>query len=94
MTSSTNRPRDACCFEGRSQVQVPLYFAAPVEKRHGTKSFRIQNTRAHLLISASPCEISREKVPVRNQFEKRTSVEIGRGVMLALPSVVSDWKPA
>jgi hypothetical protein len=77
-----------------AQVQVPLYFAAPVEKRHGTKSYRIQNTRAHLLIVGVSVRDLEEKVPVRNQFEKRTSVEIGRSVMLALPSVVSHWKPA
>jgi hypothetical protein len=35
-----------------------------------------------------------EKVSVRNQFEKRTSLEIGRSVLLAVPSAVREWKPA
>jgi hypothetical protein len=77
-----------------AQVQVPLYFAAPVEKRHGTKAFLIQNTRAHLLIVGLSVRDLEAKVAVRNQFDKRTSLEIGRRVMLAVPSVLRDWKPA
>jgi hypothetical protein len=76
------------------QVQVPLYFAAPVEKRHGTKAFQIQNKRAHLLIVGISVRDLEQTVSIRNQFDKRTSVRIGRSVMLAVPSIVSDWTPA
>lgn len=77
-----------------AQLQVPLFFATPVDKRHGTKQFAIQNTRAHLLIVAVSVRDLEEKVSVTNQFDKRTSVEIGRSVLLAVPSGVRDWKPA
>jgi hypothetical protein len=80
--------------ESKVQVQVPQYFAVPVEKRHGTKAFEVQNTRAHLLIVGITVRDLEAKVPIRNQFDRRTSVEIGRTVMLAVPSAVRDWKPA
>ena len=30
----------------------------------------------------------------QNQFDKPTSLEVGRSVLLAVPSAVRDWKPA
>ena len=78
----------------KAQMQVPLFFATPVDKRHRMKQFEIQNTRAHLLIVGISVRDLEEKVSVRNQFDKRTSLEIGRSVLLAVPSAVRDWKPA
>jgi hypothetical protein len=75
------------------QVQVPLFFATPVDKRHRMKQFEIQNPRAHLLIVGISVRDLEEKVSVRNQFDKPTSLEIGRSVLLAVPSAVRDWKP-
>jgi hypothetical protein len=78
----------------KAQVQAPLFFATPVDKRHRTKQFEIQNPHAHLLIVGISVRDLEEKVSVRNQFDKRTSLEIGRSVLLAVPSAVRDWKPA
>ena len=66
----------------------------PVDKRHRTKQFEIQITCAHLLIVGISVRDLEEKVSVRNQFDKRTSLEIGRSVLLAVPSALLDWKPA
>jgi hypothetical protein len=78
----------------RVRVEVPQYFAVPVEKQHGTKGSAIQNSRAHLLIFGIAVREHEAKISVKNQFDKRTSLELGRSVMLAVPSIVRDWKPA
>jgi hypothetical protein len=92
-------PNDALSLRSRFgasrvRVEVPQYFAVPVDKRHGTKAFAIQNRRAHLLILGITMREHEAKISVRNQFDRRTSLELGRSVMLAVPSIMLDWKPA
>jgi len=83
---------------GASRVRLlaPLYFAVPVEKRHDTKEFPVQNDRAHLLLFAINTVDLEEmtKVNIWNQFDKRKSIDVLHGVMLAVPGVKKDWKLA
>jgi hypothetical protein len=76
------------------RLQVPLFLAVPVAKRHGTKQFPIQNERVHLLICSMTARDIEKKVTLRNQFDKRPSVWTVRSVMLAVPGITLDWKPA
>ena len=76
------------------ELQVPLFFAAPVDKRHRAKAYPVQNGRAHLLIVGITSRDLEKKIILRNQFEKRTSVVVVRSVMLAVPSIKHEWKPA
>jgi hypothetical protein len=47
-----------------------------------------------LLIVGITVQEHEARVSVKNQSDRRTSLELGRNVMLAVPSVVRDWKPA
>jgi hypothetical protein len=80
----------------RVRLLAPLYFAVPVEKRHDTKEFTVQNDRAHLLLFAIKTVDVEEttKVNIWNQFDKRKSIDVLRSVMLAVPGVKKDWKLA
>ena len=78
-----------------ARLQLPLYFAVPVWKRHGTKEYAIQNDRAHLMIFSITLHNLEKKVTLRNQIDQEnTSVVVVRSVMLGVPTVKLEWKPA
>jgi hypothetical protein len=79
---------------GASEVRLrlPLFFAVPVRKWHGTKEVRIQNERAHLLIFGITARNIEKKVTLRNQITRGASVNVVRSVMLAVPSLKREWK--
>jgi hypothetical protein len=81
---------------GSSEVRLslPLYFAVPVAKRHGAKDYPIQNKRAHLLIFSITVRNVEKTVKLRNQFASGISARVVRSVMLAVPSIKHQWKPA
>jgi hypothetical protein len=76
-----------------ARLTLPLFFAVPVTKRHGTKVFQIRNERAHLLIVGITPRNFQKKVKLRNQFTRGVSVQVVRSVMLAVPSIKHEWKP-
>jgi hypothetical protein len=76
----------------RVDLGVPLYLAVPVAKWHGSKaSTSIQSPDANLLIAASAARDVDAKLTLRNQFEKRRSVDIVRTTMVAVPGLTRDW---
>ena len=79
---------------GRDEVRLrlPLYFAVPVVKRHGEKTYPIRNDRAHLLIFSMSSRELQKSVRLRNQFTNGVGVRVVRSLMLAVPSLKRDWK--
>ena len=75
-------------------LRLPLYFAVPVTKRHDTKDYPIINKAAHLLIFSINVRNVEKKITLRNQFSRGTAVNVVRSVMLAVPSLKREWKPA
>jgi hypothetical protein len=75
-------------------LRLPLYFAVPVAKRHDTKDDPIINKPAHLLIFSINVRNVEKKITLRNQFSRGTAVNVVRSVMLAVPSLKREWKPA
>ena len=74
------------------KLRLPLYFAVPVTKRVGEKSYPIQNERAHLLIFSITTREVQKAIKLRNQFARGTSVKVVRSLMLGAPSVKLEWK--
>jgi len=74
-------------------LRIPLYFAVPVAKRHGTTNYPIHNRTAHLLIFSINVRNVQKKITLRNQFS-RSTVNLVRSIMLAVPSLKREWKPA
>jgi hypothetical protein len=74
------------------KLRLPLYFAVPVMKRHGDKTYAIQNERAHFLIFSITTRDLQKEIRLRNQFGRGTSVRVVRSVMLAAPSLKREWK--
>ena len=75
-----------------ARLRLPLFFAVPVKKRHGTTAWGIRNERTHLLIfGITPREIEK-KVTLRNQFARGAGAAAVRSVMLAVPSIKHSWK--
>jgi hypothetical protein len=74
------------------KLRLPLYFAVPVMKRHGNKTYPIHNDRAHLLIFSITTRDLRKNIKLRNQFDNGTGVRTVRSVMLAAPSLKRKWK--
>lgn len=81
---------------GSDEVKLrwPLFFAVPVMKRHGDKTYPIQNERAHLLIFSITTRELQKKIRLRNQFTPGTPITVVRSVMLAAPSLKLEWKAA
>jgi hypothetical protein len=77
-----------------TQLGLPGYFAVPVAKQHGTKDYAIINTVAHLLIFNIDRRKVEKKITLSNQFSRDTTVNVVSSVMLAVPSLKHDWKPA
>ena len=79
---------------GRDEVRLrlPLYFAVPVVKRHGKKTYFVRNDRAHLLIFSMTSRELQKNVRLRNQFANGIGVRVVRSLMLAVPSLKRDWK--
>jgi hypothetical protein len=75
------------------KLHLPLYFAVPVTKRHGDKTYPIHNTRAHLLIFSITTSELEKTIKLRNQFSRGTSVGVVRSLMLGAPSLKLEWKP-
>lgn len=75
------------------KLRLPLFFAVPVLKRHGDKTYPIQNERAHLLIFSITTRELSKKIRLRNQFAPGTPIAVVRSVMLAAPSLKLEWKP-
>lgn len=74
------------------KLNLPRYFAVPVAKRHGDKSFPIYNERAHLLIYGITTKETPKAIKIRNQFANGVAVRVVRSLMLGAPSVKLDWK--
>ncbi len=74
--------------------RLPLYFAVPVMKRHGDKTYPIQNDRAHLLIFSITTRELQKSIRLRNQFGRGVGVRVVRSLMLAVPSLKREWKLA
>ena len=76
-----------------AKLRLPLYFAVPVTKRHGDKTFPIQNENAHLLIFSITTKEVPKTIKIRNQFASGMSVKVVRSLMLGAPSIKLEWKP-
>lgn len=76
----------------QATVRLPLYFAVPVAKRHGEKTFPVFNERAHLLIFSITTKAIEKAIRIRNQFHANAAVRIVRSLMLGVPSVKLEWK--
>jgi hypothetical protein len=74
------------------KLRLPLYFAVPVTKRVGDKTYPIHNQRAHLLIFSITTREVQKTIKLRNQFAKGTTVQVVRSLMLGAPSVKLEWK--
>jgi hypothetical protein len=74
------------------KLRLPLYFAVPVIKRHGNKTYPIHNDRAHLLIFSITVRDLKKSLKLRNQFANGTGVRVVRSLMLAAPSLKREWK--
>lgn len=74
------------------KVNLPLYFAVPVAKRHGNKTFPIENERAHLLIFSITTREVQKAIKIRNQFYAGAAVRVVRSLMLGAPSLKLEWK--
>jgi hypothetical protein len=74
------------------KLRLPLYFAVPVKKRHGDKTYPIHNERAHLLIYSITTRETPKTIKIRNQFARGISVKVIRSLMLAAPSIKHEWK--
>ncbi len=72
----------------------PLFFAVPVTKQVGKKTFPIYNKDAHLLFFPFRGRDIGKTIKLKNQFAPRgVSARVIRGVMLAAPSIKAAWKP-
>jgi hypothetical protein len=74
------------------KLRLPLYFAVPVIKRVGEKTYPIQNERAHLLIFSITTREVQKAIKLRNQFARGASVKVIRSLMLGAPSLKLEWK--
>jgi hypothetical protein len=74
------------------KLRLPLYFAVPVTKRVGEKTYPTHNERAHLLIFSITIREVQKTIKLRNQFARGTSVQVVRSLMLGAPSVKLEWK--
>jgi hypothetical protein len=75
------------------KLRLPLFFAVPVAKRHGDKTFRINNEGAHLLIFSITTRELQKPIRVRTQFARGVSLRVVRSLMLGVPSRKLEWKP-
>lgn len=73
------------------KLRLPQYFAVPVAKRHGEKSYPIMNEKAHLLIFSITSREIQKEIRIKNQI-KSTGLKVVRSLMLAAPSVKHEWK--
>jgi hypothetical protein len=76
------------------KLRLPLYFAVPVMKRHGDKTFPIHNEKAHLLIFSITTREIQKAIKLKNQFAANTGAKVVRSLMLAAPTIKHEWKPA
>jgi hypothetical protein len=74
------------------KLRLPLYFAVPVTKRVGEKTYPIHNAHAHLLIFSITTREVRKTIKLRNQFARGTSVQVVRSLMIGAPSAKLEWK--
>lgn len=74
------------------KLRLPQFFAVPVLKRHGDKTYPIHNERAHLLIFSITARELEKSIKLRNQFARSIGVRVVRSLMLAAPSVKHEWK--
>ena len=74
------------------KLRLPLYFAVPVTKRVGDKTYPVHNERAHLLIFSITTREVQKTIKLRNQFARGTSAQVVRSLMLGAPSVKLEWK--
>ena len=70
----------------------PRFFAVPVNKKHGTKEYPINNKEAHLLIFSITPKDKKKELKLRNQFANGLAVSVVRSLMLAAPSLKREWK--
>jgi hypothetical protein len=74
------------------KLRLPQYFAVPVAKRHGDKTFPIRNERAHLLIFSITTRDLKKGIKLQNQIASGVGVKVVRSLMLAAPSLKREWK--
>ena len=75
-------------------LRLPLFLAVPATKRHRDQVYPIHNERAHLLIFSITTREVAKRITLRNQFAKGVTVPVVRSLMLAVPSLKRQWKPA
>ena len=75
-----------------AQLRLPQFFAVPVLKRVGDKTFPIHNAHAHLLIFSITNRRLQKTVRLRNQFSRGVAVEVIQSLALGVPSVKLEWK--
>ncbi len=68
-----------------AKLRLPLYFAVPVTKRVGEKTYPTHNER--LLIFSITTRDLQKTIKLRNQFARGTSVRVVRSLMLGAPSL-------
>jgi len=77
-----------------ARLRLPLFLAVPVKKSHAAKAYPIRNESAHLLIFSITTRDVAKRVKLRNQFASGIAVPVVRSLMLAVPSLKRQWKPA
>jgi hypothetical protein len=75
-----------------AKVNLPLYFAVPVTKKHGDVTEPIHNEKAHLLIFSITTREIQKPIRIKNQFARTISIQVVRSLMLAAPSIKLEWK--
>jgi len=84
--------QDQFVVQEKVKLRLPLYFAVPVIKRIGDKTYSIRNERAHLLIFSIATWQVNKTIKLQNQFSRGVSVQVMQSVMLGVPSLKKEWK--
>ncbi len=75
----------------KPEVYAPMFFAVPVTKWAGGKTYKIQNEKAHLLIYRIDPGMNQRTIKTSDQFGRRY-VQVFRSVLLGVPSLKLKWK--
>ncbi len=72
-------------------AERPVLFCVPVTKRHGERTFKVQNPRAHLTFYSVTPRPYKVKKKSRDQFGRHELV-LGYCVYLGVPTIKLDWQ--
>ncbi len=73
------------------EVYAPAFFAVPVTKWAGGKTYKIQNAKTHLLIYKIEPRRNERTIKTYDQFGRRY-VHVRYSVLLGVPSLKLKWK--